>query len=59
MLALVDEGDEVIYPNPGFPIYESIIHYVGVLAVPIQLREKRDFPLMSTNSLLSSTIAPG
>lgn len=45
MLGLVDEGDEVIYPNPGFPIYESMIHYVGGRAVPIQLREDRDFSL--------------
>jgi aspartate/methionine/tyrosine aminotransferase len=29
ILALIDEGDEVIYPNPGFPIYESMINYVG------------------------------
>ena len=29
ILALIDEGDEVIYPNPGFPIYESMIEYVG------------------------------
>ncbi len=43
MLALIDEGDEVIYPNPGFPIYESMINYVGGKAVPIQLREERDF----------------
>lgn len=43
ILALVDEGDEVIYPNPGFPIYESMINYVGGRAVPIQLREERDF----------------
>src|SRR6201997_4022952 len=45
ILSLVDEGDEVIYPNPGFPIYESMIHYVGGRAVPIQLREERDFGL--------------
>jgi len=45
ILALVDEGDEVIYPNPGFPIYESMIHYVGGTAVPIHLREDRDFSL--------------
>jgi aspartate aminotransferase len=43
MLALIDEGDEVIYPNPGFPIYESMIHYVGGRAVPMHLREDRDF----------------
>ncbi len=43
ILALIDEGDEVIYPNPGFPIYESMINYVGGRAVPIQLREERDF----------------
>ena len=52
MLALVDEGDEVIYPNPGFPIYESMIHYVGGTAVPIQLREERDFSL-DVNELAS------
>jgi aspartate aminotransferase len=45
ILALIDEGDEVIYPNPGFPIYESMIHYVGGKAVPVQLREDHDFSL--------------
>jgi aspartate/methionine/tyrosine aminotransferase len=45
ILALIDEGDEVIYPNPGFPIYESMIRYVGGRAVPIHLREERDFSL--------------
>jgi len=45
ILSLIDEGDEVIYPNPGFPIYESMIHYVGGQAVPIHLREDRDFSL--------------
>jgi aspartate/methionine/tyrosine aminotransferase len=45
MLALIDEGDEVIYPNPGFPIYESMINYAGGTAVPIPLREERDFAM--------------
>ena len=45
MLALIDEGDEVIYPNPGFPIYESMINYAGGNAVPIQLHEERDFAM--------------
>jgi aspartate aminotransferase len=45
ILSLIDEGDEVIYPNPGFPIYESMINYVGGRAIPIQLREERDFSL--------------
>ncbi len=45
ILALVDSGDEVIYPNPGFPIYESMINYIGGKAVPIRLREDRDFRL--------------
>ncbi len=45
VLALVDEGDEVIYPNPGFPIYQSMVDYMGGSAVPIRLREDRDFSL--------------
>ena len=45
ILALIDAGDEVIYPNPGFPIYESMINFAGGKAVPIQLREERDFSL--------------
>src|SRR5438094_1524061 len=45
ILALVEEGDEVVYPNPGFPIYESMIDYVGAKAVPIRLREDLDFRL--------------
>ena len=45
ILALVDDGDEVIYPNPGFPIYESMINYSVGKAVPIPLREERDFSL--------------
>ncbi|HUO61255.1 MAG TPA: pyridoxal phosphate-dependent aminotransferase [Candidatus Acidoferrales bacterium] len=45
ILALVEEGDEVIYPNPGFPIYESMINFLGAKAVPIQLREELDFRL--------------
>ena len=45
ILSLIDEGDEVIYPNPGFPIYESMIDFVGGKAVPIPLREEREFRL--------------
>jgi len=45
ILALADDGDEIIYPNPGFPIYESMINYVGAKAVPIQLREELEFRL--------------
>src|SRR4029077_20661651 len=45
ILALVEEGDEVIYPNPGFPIYESMINYVGAKAGPIGLREEMEFRL--------------
>ena len=45
ILSLADDGDEIIYPNPGFPIYESMINYVGAKAVPIRLREEMDFRL--------------
>ncbi|MDA1189092.1 MAG: pyridoxal phosphate-dependent aminotransferase [Chloroflexi bacterium] len=43
ILALIDQGDEVLYPNPGFPIYESMINFVGGKAVPMQLHESKDF----------------
>lgn len=43
ILALVEEGDEVLYPNPGFPIYESMINFVGGKPVPLVLEEERDF----------------
>jgi aspartate/methionine/tyrosine aminotransferase len=43
IMALVGEGDEAIYPNPGFPIYESVIRFVGGMPVPIPLREETGF----------------
>jgi aspartate/methionine/tyrosine aminotransferase len=43
ILALLEEGDEAIYPNPAFPIYESMINFVGAKPVPIPLREELDF----------------
>ena len=45
MLALCEAGDEVLYPNPGFPIYESMIRFSGATAVPIPLRMENDFGL--------------
>ncbi|HYI92318.1 MAG TPA: pyridoxal phosphate-dependent aminotransferase [Bryobacteraceae bacterium] len=43
ILALIDQGDEVIYPNPGFPIYESMIAFAGGVPVPVPLVEERSF----------------
>ena len=43
IMALVNPGDEVIYPNPGFPIYESMINFMEGVAVPLPLREEREF----------------
>lgn len=45
MLALLEEGDEAIYPNPGFPIYESMINYCGAKSVPLPLRQENEFKL--------------
>jgi len=43
ILACVEPGDEVLYQNPGFPIYESMINFVGAKPVPMQLKEENDF----------------
>jgi aspartate/methionine/tyrosine aminotransferase len=42
-MATVNPGDEVLYPNPGFPIYESVIKFVGGVPVPIPIKEENDF----------------
>ncbi|MDD4895624.1 MAG: pyridoxal phosphate-dependent aminotransferase [Atribacterota bacterium] len=43
ILACINEGDEVIYPNPGFPIYESVINFIGARAIPLPLLEEKNF----------------
>jgi aspartate/methionine/tyrosine aminotransferase len=43
MMALLENGDEVIYPNPGFPIYESVINFAGAKPVPLPLWEDKNF----------------
>jgi aspartate/methionine/tyrosine aminotransferase len=45
ILALIDAGDEVLYPNPGFPIYESMIRYIGGVPVPVRLLEEKAYAL--------------
>ncbi|HMQ21769.1 MAG TPA: pyridoxal phosphate-dependent aminotransferase [Planctomycetota bacterium] len=45
MLALLEPGTSAIYPNPGFPIYESMIRFLDAKAVPLPLREANDFAL--------------
>jgi aspartate/methionine/tyrosine aminotransferase len=45
MLALLGPGDEAIYPDPGFPIYESMARFAGATARPIRLREENAFRL--------------
>ncbi|MEM1756707.1 MAG: pyridoxal phosphate-dependent aminotransferase, partial [Candidatus Bathyarchaeia archaeon] len=45
MLACINPGDEVLYPNPGYPIYESIIRLLGARPIPIPLMESNNFRL--------------
>ena len=52
ILALIESGDEVLYPNPGFPIYESMVNYSVGKGIPIPLREQRDFSV-DVNELAS------
>jgi aspartate/methionine/tyrosine aminotransferase len=56
MLALIEDGDEVIYPDPGFPIYESMINYVGGTAVPCPIRQENAFRLDPAE--LASLVTP-
>ncbi|HEX7430834.1 MAG TPA: pyridoxal phosphate-dependent aminotransferase [Candidatus Limnocylindrales bacterium] len=56
ILALIDEGDEVIYPDPGFPIYESMASYVGGKAVPCPVRQENGFRLDPAE--LASLVTP-
>ncbi len=56
ILALCETGDEVIYQNPGFPIYESMINFVGAKAVPLPLREEKGFAFSIDD--LKSRITP-
>ncbi len=55
ILALVDTGDEVLYPDPGFPIYESMINFVGGRGVPYALSEKRGFDVTAEEILAMIT----
>jgi len=48
MMALVEAGDEVLYPNPGFPIYESMIRFLGATPAPYALSEESDFDVSAT-----------
>ena len=43
IMAVVDKGDEVIYPNPGFPIYESVINFLEAVPIPLPLKEEKEF----------------
>ena len=45
IMAMIENGDEVLYPNPGFPIYESMIKFCGGTAVPVRLGEENSFNL--------------
>ncbi len=56
ILALVDPGDEVIVPDPGYPIYESVTRFVGGTAVPIPIRQENDFRLDTDE--LASLVTP-
>ena len=56
ILALIDPGDEVLYPNPGFPIYESMIRFIGGVPVPVRLLEEKGYAL-DVDQLISKITA--
>jgi aspartate aminotransferase len=56
VLATCEAGDEVIYPNPGFPIYESVIRFAGATPIPLPLHEERGFAF--TAAELAERLSP-
>jgi aspartate aminotransferase len=56
VLATCDPGDEVIYPDPGFPIYESVIRFAGATPVPLPLVEERGFAFAASD--LADRLSP-
>ncbi len=52
-----NEGDEIVYPSPGFPIYESFTNYVGAKPVPLHLKEERNFSCLNSWQQLSTKSA--
>ena len=56
MLATCDPGDEVVYPDPGFPIYESVIRFAGATPVPLPLTEERGFAFAASD--LADRLSP-
>ncbi len=55
ILMFGEPGAEIMYPNPGFPIYESVINFTGATAVPIPLLEENDFCFDAESVLASIT----
>jgi len=56
MTALINPGDEIIVPNPGYPTYRSVTKFLGAVAVPVKLREENDFRFLVSD--LAKLITP-
>ena len=54
IMVLCEEGDEVLYPDPGFPMYESISNFAGAKPVPVPLREENEFRIDPSTTLRKS-----
>ncbi len=53
MLALLEEGDSVVYPNPGFPIYESMVDFLGARRIPIGFTTSEEYCIFDVDDLIS------
>ncbi|HZT95571.1 MAG TPA: aminotransferase class I/II-fold pyridoxal phosphate-dependent enzyme, partial [Chloroflexota bacterium] len=52
MLALLEEGDSVAYPNPGFPIYESMVDFIGARRIPIGFKAEGEYCVFDVDDLV-------